>query len=260
MLELARGETEAANPLARRRGKMTNADGGRRHRRTLLLRIQQCRDSAATAFRHGWFGFTTSPHACGAAGTGEDLRIHVRRRAKSCAACCKREVRASGPSCTRTDASMNDINGVLKKSRRAEARKRFATSSRRRWKESTAIRRDAAALKLSGLQSAAPRIRNAWQDLPQPPIPWSGGELSRRWPSSLDSFLRTIRLRDHHLAGRTSRESEAVTPEGAHHQENGTASHRSAGSSSLKMARNAAPPAQRMAGRRQPREYSSYHA
>ena len=86
-----------------------------------------------------------------------------RRRARSCAACCRPAAARFGAFLQRTDASMKTINGVLKKpAREADA---FRNKLEETLDEVDRVRRDAAALKLTGLRgrgalSSRMRCRN----------------------------------------------------------------------------------------------------
>ena len=80
----------------------------------------------------------------------EDLRAQCRLRARFCAACCKSGGARFGAFLQSTDASMKTINGVLKKpAREADA---FRNKLEETLEEVDRVRRDAAALKLTGLQ------------------------------------------------------------------------------------------------------------
>jgi len=191
--------------------------------RTIASNSAMCRDSARTAFMDG-FGSPTSPQRVQELpGTGRLAHSRADARAEILRGVLQAEVRASGlPAANRRVHEDHQ-----RRAEKAGARSRSVspTSSRRRWEEVDRIRRDAAALKLSGLQSAARDFEDALQDLRSRET-LSGATFCRWRQARL--LVRTIRLlRSLTSQAGPSREAEAVTPEAAHHRER-HAVHRSA--------------------------------
>ncbi len=93
----------------------------------------------------------------------EDLRVHVLTQGEILRSVLQAGGTRFGSFLQRTDASMKTINGVLKKSAREAGA--FRHKLEETLEEVDRIRRDAAALKLSGLQSAAREFEDALQEL-----------------------------------------------------------------------------------------------
>jgi two-component system, chemotaxis family, sensor kinase CheA len=160
LMDLTRGETEESNPLQDVEVRLSNTDG-----------------SIDTAHYSFHFSAVEIPHEPRVwlvrvtdITTREqqhrelvDLRAQVQTQGEIL-----RSVLAAGGSrfgsfLQKTDASMKTINGVLKKpAREADA---FRSKLEETLHEVDRIRRDAAALKLTGLQTAAREFEDALQDL-----------------------------------------------------------------------------------------------
>ncbi|HEY6618607.1 MAG TPA: ATP-binding protein, partial [Steroidobacteraceae bacterium] len=173
----------------------------------------------------------------------EDLRVHVLAQGEILRSVLQAGGTRFGSFLQKTDASMKTINGVLKKSAREAGA--FRHKLEETLEEVDRIRRDAAALKLSGLQSAAREFEDALQELRSRET-LSGSDflpLAVKLDSLYGQFalLRTLTSQ----AG-PARESEAaVTPE-ARVTENGTQVIESPKFFAAP-AQHASPPAQRMA-------------
>ena len=239
LLELARGETEAANPLQDVEVKLTNADG-------------------SNAMAHYSFEFSSveipqEPRSWMVRVTDitarvqelrelEDLRVHVLTQGEILRGVLQAGGTRFGAFLQRTDASMKTINGVLKKPAREAGA--FRHKLEETLEEVDRIRRDAAALKLSGLQSAARDFEDALQDLRSRET-LSGSDFLPL-AVKLDSLYgQFVLLRSLTSQAGPAREAEAVAPE-ARITENGTQVIE-APKFLAEMAKNAAPLAQRMA-------------
>ena len=93
----------------------------------------------------------------------EDLRVHVHTQGEILRSVLQAGGTRFGSFLQKTDASMKTINGVLKKPAREAGA--FRHKLEETLEEVDRIRRDAAALKLSGLQSAAREFEDALQEL-----------------------------------------------------------------------------------------------
>ncbi len=93
----------------------------------------------------------------------EDLRVHVLTQGEILRSVLQAGGTRFGSFLQKTDASMKTINGVLKKPAREAGA--FRNKLEETLEEVDRIRRDAAALKLSGLQSAAREFEDALQEL-----------------------------------------------------------------------------------------------
>ena len=239
LLELAHGETEAANPLHDVEVKLTNADG-----------------SYATA--HYSFEFSSveipqEPRSWMVRVADitarvqelrelEDLRVHVLTQGEILRSVLQAGGTRFGTFLQRTDASMKSINGVLKKPAREAGA--FRHKLEETLEEVDRIRRDAAAFKLSGLQSAAREFEDALQELRSRET-LSGSDFLPL-AVKLDSLYgQFVLLRSLTSQAGPAREAEAAAPE-ARITENGTQVIE-APKFLADMAQNAAPLAQRMA-------------
>jgi signal transduction histidine kinase len=93
----------------------------------------------------------------------EDLRTHIRTQGEILRSVLSAGGARFGAFLQRTDASMKSINGVLKKpAREADA---FRSKLEETLHEVDRVRRDAAGLKLTGLEGAARLLEDALQDL-----------------------------------------------------------------------------------------------
>jgi two-component system, chemotaxis family, sensor kinase CheA len=93
----------------------------------------------------------------------EDLRVQTQLQGEILRSVLQTGATRFGSFLQRTDTSMKSINGVLKKPAREAGA--FRNKLEETLEEVDRIRRDAAALKLSGLQSAAREFEDALQDL-----------------------------------------------------------------------------------------------
>jgi two-component system, chemotaxis family, sensor kinase CheA len=93
----------------------------------------------------------------------EDLRVHVQTQGEILRSVLQAGGASFGAFLQRTDASMKSINGVLKKpAREADA---FRSKLEETLDEVDRVRRDAAALKLTGLEAAARLLEDSLQEL-----------------------------------------------------------------------------------------------
>jgi two-component system chemotaxis sensor kinase CheA len=148
----------------------------------------------------------------------EDLRVHVLTQGEILRSVLQAGGTRFGSFLQRTDASMKTINGVLKKPAREAGA--FRHKLEETLEEVDRIRRDAAALKLSGLQSAAREFEDALQELRSRET-LSGSDflpLAVKLDSLYGQFalLRTLTSQ-----ASPARETEAVAPE-VRVTENGT--------------------------------------
>ncbi len=239
LLDPARGETEVGNPLQDVEVKLTNADG-------------------SFAAAHYSFEFSSveiplEPRSWMVRVTDitarvqelrelEDLRVHVLTQGEILRSVLQAGGTRFGSFLQKTDASMKTINGVLKKPAREAGA--FRHKLEETLEEVDRIRRDAAALKLSGLQGAAREFEDALQELRSRET-LSGSDflpLAVKLDSLYGQFalLRTLTSQ----AG-PAREAEAAAPE-ARVTENGTQVIESP-KFFAELAQQASPPAQRMA-------------
>jgi two-component system, chemotaxis family, sensor kinase CheA len=172
----------------------------------------------------------------------EDLRVHVLTQGEILRSVLQAGGTRFGSFLQRTDASMKSINGVLKKPAREAGA--FRHKLEETLEEVDRIRRDAAALKLSGLQNAAREFEDALQELRSRET-LSGSDflpLAVKLDSLYGQFalLRTLTSQ----AG-PAREAEAAAPE-ARVTENGTQIIE-APKFFAELAQQSAPSAQRMA-------------
>ena len=172
----------------------------------------------------------------------EDLRVHVLTQGEILRSVLQAGGTRFGAFLQKTDASMKSINGVLKKPAREAGA--FRHKLEETLEEVDRIRRDAAALKLSGLQAAAREFEDALQELRSRET-LSGGDflpLAVKLDSLYGQFalLRTLTSQ-----AAPVRESEPAAPEGRV-TENGTQIIESP-KFFAELAQHASPPPQRMA-------------
>jgi two-component system chemotaxis sensor kinase CheA len=239
LLDPARGENDAANPLQDVEVKLTNADGSF--------------TAAHYSFEFSSVDLPLEPRFWMVRVTDitarvqelrelEDLRVHVHTQGEILRSVLQAGGTRFGSFLQRTDASMKTINGVLKKPAREAGA--FRHKLEETLEEVDRIRRDAAALKLSGLQSAAREFEDALQELRSRET-LSGSDflpLAVKLDSLYGQFalLRTLTSQ----AG-PAREAEPAAPE-ARVTENGTQVIE-APEFLAELARQPSPPAHRMA-------------
>jgi two-component system chemotaxis sensor kinase CheA len=239
LLDPARGETDVGNPLQDVEVKLTNADGS----------------IAAAHYSFEFSGVDTplEPRSWMVRVTDitaraqelrelEDLRVQVLTQGEILRGVLQAGGTRFGSFLQRTDASMKTINAVLKKPAREAGA--FRHKLEETLDEVDRIRRDAAALKLSGLQGAAREFEDALQELRSRET-LSGSDflpLAVKLDALYGQFalLRTLTSQ----AG-PSREAEAAAPE-ARVTEHGTQVIE-APKFFAELAQSASPPAQRMA-------------
>lgn len=239
LLDPARGENDAGNPLQDVEVKLPNADGsfaGAHYSfefssveiplepRSWMVRVSDI-TARAQELREL-----------------EDLRVHVFTQGEILRSVLQAGGTRFGAFLQKTDASMKTINGVLKKPAREAGA--FRLKLEETLEEVDRIRRDAAALKLSGLQGAAREFEDALQELRSRET-LSGSDflpLAVKLDSLYGQFalLRTLTSQ-----AAPVREAEPAAP-AARVTENGTQIIESP-KFAAEMAQNAAPPAQRMA-------------
>jgi two-component system chemotaxis sensor kinase CheA len=160
LLDPSRGEAEEGNPLQDVEVKLTNADGSF--------------TTAHYSFEFNSIDLPLEPRSWMARVTDitaraqelrelEDLRVQVLTQGEILRSVLHAGGTRFGSFLQRTDASMKTINGVLKKPAREAGA--FRHKLEETLEEVDRIRRDAAALKLSGLQSAAREFEDALQEL-----------------------------------------------------------------------------------------------
>jgi two-component system, chemotaxis family, sensor kinase CheA len=239
LLDPSRAETDVGNPLQDVEVKLTNADGSFA--------------AAHYSFEFSSVDLPLEPRAWMVRVTDitarvqelrelEDLRIQVLTQGEILRSVLQAGGTRFGSFLQKTDASMKTINGVLKKSAREAGA--FRHKLEETLEEVDRIRRDAAALKLSGLQSAAREFEDALQEL-RSRENLSGSDflpLAVKLDSLYGQFalLRTLTSQ----AG-PAREAELAAPE-ARITENGTQVIE-APQFLAELAQHASPPAQRMA-------------
>ncbi|HTB87669.1 MAG TPA: ATP-binding protein [Steroidobacteraceae bacterium] len=215
LLDPARGETEVGNPLHDVEVKLTNADG------SFAAAHYSFEFSSVDIPLEGrlWMVRVTDITArVQELRELEDLRVHVLTQGEILRSVLQAGGTRFGSFLQKTDASMKTINGVLKKPAREAGA--FRHKLEETLEEVDRIRRDAAALKLSGLQSAAREFEDALQELRSRET-LSGSDflpLAVKLDSLYGQFalLRTLTSQ----AG-PAREAEAAAPE-ARVTENGT--------------------------------------
>ncbi|MEO7205691.1 MAG: ATP-binding protein [Steroidobacteraceae bacterium] len=239
LLDPTRGETDAGNPLQDVEVKLTNTDGSFA--------------AAHYSFEFSSVDMPLEPRFWMVRVTDitarvqelrelEDLRVHVLTQGEILRSVLQAGGTRFGSFLQKTDASMKTINGVLKKPARETGA--FRHKLEETLEEVDRIRRDAATLKLSGLQSAAREFEDALQEL-RSRENLSGSDflpLAVKLDSLYGQFalLRTLTSQ----AG-PARETEPAAPE-ARVTENGTQIIESP-KFFAEPAQHALPPAQRMA-------------
>jgi two-component system, chemotaxis family, sensor kinase CheA len=172
----------------------------------------------------------------------DDLRVQVRTQGEILRSVLQAGGTRFGSFLQKTDGSMKTINGVLKKPAREAGA--FRHKLEETLEEVDRIRRDAAALKLTGLQNAAREFEDALQDLRSRET-LSGGDFLPL-AVKLDSLYGQFALiRSLTSQAAPSRDAEPVFPE-ALVTENGTQVIE-APKFFAELAQNASQPAQRMA-------------
>jgi two-component system, chemotaxis family, sensor kinase CheA len=160
LLDPSRGEAEEGNPLQDVEVKLTNADGSF--------------TTAHYSFEFNSIDLPLEPRSWMVRVTDitaraqelrelEDLRVQVLTQGEILRSVLHAGGTRFGSFLQKTDASMKTINGVLKKPAREAGA--FRHKLEETLEEVDRIRRDAAALKLSGLQSAAREFEDALQEL-----------------------------------------------------------------------------------------------
>jgi signal transduction histidine kinase len=160
LLESARGEGDTANPLQDVEVKLTNADGthAAAHYSFEFSSVDIPQEARFWMVRVT--DITTRVQELREL---EDLRVHVLTQGEILRSVLQAGGSRFGAFLQRTDASMKNINGVLKKPARETGA--FRHKLEETLEEVDRIRRDAAALKLSGLQRAARDFEDALQEL-----------------------------------------------------------------------------------------------
>jgi two-component system chemotaxis sensor kinase CheA len=160
LLDPARGENEVSNPLQDVEVKLTNADGSF----TAAHYSFEFSSVDLPLETRSWMVRVTDITArVQELRELEDLRVHVLTQGEILRSVLQAGGTRFGSFLQRTDTSMKTINGVLKKSAREAGA--FRHKLEETLQEVDRIRRDAAALKLSGLQSAAREFEDALQEL-----------------------------------------------------------------------------------------------
>ena len=149
-----------ANPLSDVDVRLTNADGTFD---SAHYGSNSSRCSSQTSPRAGWSASPTSRRASRAPGSWRTCASSSRFRVKSCAASCKWVGRASATFMQKADGSMKTIAKVLKKPAREEDAFRHKLDEI--LDEVDRVRREAAAFKLTGLESAARIFEDALHEL-----------------------------------------------------------------------------------------------
>jgi len=159
-LEMGYGETADSDPLQDVEVKLTNADGS-------FVSAHYSFEFSPTGIEHeprSWMVRVTDITARSQQQRElEDLRVQVLTQGEILRSVLKAGGTRFGSFLQRTDASMKSINGVLKKPAREAGA--FRHKLEETLEEVDRIRRDAAALKLTGLQSAAREFEDALQEL-----------------------------------------------------------------------------------------------
>jgi two-component system chemotaxis sensor kinase CheA len=238
-LELGRGETADSDPLQDVEVKVANADGG-------FVSAHYSFEFSPTEIAHeerSWVVRVTDITARSQQQRElEDLRVQVLTQGEILRSVLKAGGTRFGAFLQRTDASMKSIDGVLKKPAREAGA--FRHKLEQTLEEVDRIRRDAAALKLTGLQSAAREFEDALQELRSRET-LSGGDflpLAVKLDALYGQFALLRSLTSQASPGR---ETEGAAPE-ARVTQNGTQIIE-APKFFAELAQHAAPSAQRMA-------------
>jgi two-component system, chemotaxis family, sensor kinase CheA len=239
LLDPARGETDVGNPLQDVEVKLTNADGS-----VAAAHYSFEFASVDTPLeQRSWMVRVTDITArVQELRELEDLRVHVLTQGEILRSVLQAGGTRFGSFLQKTDAAMKTINGVLKKTAREAGA--FRHKLEETLEEVDRIRRDAAALKLSGLQDAAREFEDALQELRSRET-LSGSDflpLAVKLDALYGQFalLRTLTSQ-----AAPAREAEGAAPE-ARVTENGTLVLESP-KFLAERAPHASPPAQRMA-------------
>jgi two-component system, chemotaxis family, sensor kinase CheA len=160
LLDPARGETDVGNPLQDVEVKLTNADGSfaAAHYSFEFASVDTPLEGRAWMVR-----VTDITARVAELRELEDLRVHVLTQGEILRGVLQAGGTRFGSFLQKTDAGMKTINGVLKKPAREAGA--FRHKLEETLEEVDRIRRDAAALKLSGLQDAAREFEDALQEL-----------------------------------------------------------------------------------------------
>jgi two-component system chemotaxis sensor kinase CheA len=160
LLDPARGETDVGNPLQDVEVKLTNADGSfaAAHYSFEFSSVDNPLEARMWMVR-----VTDITARVQELRELEDLRVHVLTQGEILRSVLQAGGTRFGSFLQKTDAAMKTINGVLKKSAREAGA--FRHKLEETLEEVDRIRRDAAALKLSGLQGAAREFEDALQEL-----------------------------------------------------------------------------------------------
>jgi two-component system, chemotaxis family, sensor kinase CheA len=159
-LDLGRGETAESDPLQDVEVKLVNADGSfvTAHYSFEFSAVEIPNEPRSWMVRVSDITARVQQHR-----ELEDLRVQTRTQGEMLRSVLQAGASRFGAFLQRTDTSMKSINGVLKKTARETGA--FRTKLEETLEEVDRIRRDAAALKLSGLQRAARDFEDALQDL-----------------------------------------------------------------------------------------------
>jgi two-component system, chemotaxis family, sensor kinase CheA len=160
LLDPARGESDVANPLQDVEVKLTNADGSFA---AAHYSFEFSSVDIPLEARFWMVRVTDITARVQELRELEDLRVHVLTQGEILRSVLQAGGTRFGTFLQKTDASMKTINGVLKKPAREAGA--FRHKLEETLEEVDRIRRDAAALKLSGLQSAAREFEDALQEL-----------------------------------------------------------------------------------------------
>jgi two-component system chemotaxis sensor kinase CheA len=160
LLQPGNGEPAHSDPLLDVEVKLANADGSflNAHYSFEFSAVEIAHEARSWMVRVNDITARTQQHR-----ELEDLRVQVLTQGEILRSVLKAGGARFGGFLQRTDASMKTINGVLKKpAREADA---FRSKLEETLEEVDRIRRDAAALKLTGLQTAARDFEDALQEL-----------------------------------------------------------------------------------------------
>jgi two-component system chemotaxis sensor kinase CheA len=160
LMDLARGQTEESNPLQDIEVRLSTADGGTEtaHYAFEFSAVEVPHEPRVWLVRVTDITTRVQQHR-----ELVDLRAQVHTQGEILRSVLQAGGSKFGAFLSKTDASMKTINGVLKKpAREADA---FRSKLEETLHEVDRIRRDAAALKLTGLQAAAREFEDALQDL-----------------------------------------------------------------------------------------------
>jgi two-component system chemotaxis sensor kinase CheA len=159
-LQPGHGETADSDPLLDVEVKLANADGSflNAHYSFEFSAVEIAQEPRSWMVRVTDITARTQQHR-----ELEDLRVQVLTQGEILRSVLKAGGARFGGFLQRTDASMKTINGVLKKPAREAGA--FRNKLEETLEEVDRIRRDAAALKLTGLQTAARDFEDALQEL-----------------------------------------------------------------------------------------------